>query len=305
VHAVDIPAAAAWIRSHVRPAGPIEIVKQRPWSFVARVPVHDGTCVYFKACSPAHAFEPALTAGLDGRWPGIITPVLAHDPERAWLLMGDAGDPASGDANPPELWLDILPRYAEVQRGEQVHVEGHLVGGVPDFRPQALPAMYRRFLRSPLPLEPAEVEAFRRFAPTFASLCDELATSGPLASVQHDDLHRANVYADRQGTRRIVDWGDASIAHPFTTLTVTFRFLEESHGWSPTHRWLRRLRDAYLEPWGSGLAPEFELAYRVGQVAHALAWARQRASMTRAAGRRFDAWYPAVLRRALAATKAG
>jgi len=189
----------------VRPAGPTEIVKQRPWSFVARAPVRDGTHVYFKACSPARAFEPVLTASLYGRWPELITPVLAHDPERSWLLMGDAGDPAGGDANPPELWLDVLPRYAEVQRGEQTRVDDHLAHGVPDFRSHNLPAMYRRFLRSRLPLEPDEIEALRRFGPTFAVLCDELATSHPLASVQHDDLHRANVYADRLGTRRIVD----------------------------------------------------------------------------------------------------
>lgn len=265
------------------------------------MPVRGGAQVFFKACSPAHAFEPVLTDRLSQRWPGLVTEVIAHDADRGWLLLRDAGRPATGDANPPELWLDILPRYAELQRGELPHVDAHLAAGVPDFRPAALPARYRRFLRSRLPITDGEIARFVRFAPTFAALAGELAAGLPLVSIQHDDLHRANVYADARGNRRIVDWGDASIGHPFFTLTVTFRFLEESHGWDPTHPWFRRLRDAYLEPWGRDLRPVFELAFRVGLVAHALAWTRQRVAMTRAARRRFDLWYPAVLRRALAA----
>jgi hypothetical protein len=36
------------------------------------------------------------------------------------------------------------------------------------------------------------------------------------------------------------------------------------------------VRDAYLEPWGRGLGGVFALAMRVGTLAHAIAWLRQR-----------------------------
>ena len=81
------------------------------------------------------------------------------------------------------------------------------------------------------------------------------ATSSPprvlRASLQHDDLHDANIFVpyDGVGPYRVFDWGDASVAHPFTTLLVTLRVVAyrlELAGGAPE---LLRLRDAYLEPW--------------------------------------------------------
>ena len=101
----------------------------------------------------------------------------------------------------------------------------------------------------------------------------ELATHDVPETIQHDDLHLANLYA--QGERlRVLDWGDSSISHPFASLVVTFRFLEETNKLTPTDPWFARLRDAYLEPWGPGLADAFALAIRVGTFAHAFAWGR-------------------------------
>ncbi|TME35686.1 MAG: hypothetical protein E6I75_11335, partial [Chloroflexi bacterium] len=85
----------------------------------------------------------------------------------------------------------------------------------------------------------------------------------------------ANVY--KRGERlRLLDWGDSSISHPFASLVVTFRFLEEINKLPPGDAWFSRLRDAYLEPWGSGLTHAFRLAVRIGAFAHTFAWMRQR-----------------------------
>jgi aminoglycoside phosphotransferase (APT) family kinase protein len=64
-------------------------------------------------------------------------------------------------------------------------------------------------------------------------------------TVQHDDLHRANVYTEG-GKLRVLDWGDSSISHPFVSLVVTFRFLEEVTKLPPGDPWFARLRDAHL-----------------------------------------------------------
>ena len=108
-----------------------------------------------------------------------------------------------------------------------------------------------------------------------------------------------NVYA-RGDALRILDWGDASILHPFASLVVTFRFLEERNGLLPEDPWFDRLRDAYLEPWGRGLAPTFALALRVGAFAHAFAWAELREHLPPDYRREFEKPFAVVLRRALA-----
>ena len=299
VGALAVQGAEAWIRRHVAPAGPIEITHERPWATVMRVPVSGGR-VWFKACAPIQAFEPGLTARLFARWPDLVTEVLAVDESRGWLLLGDAGSAVREQGNPPELWLQALPRYAELQKGEQAQVGEHIARGVPDLRLAALPGAYQRLAQRDLPLQPEEADRVAAFAPRFAELCAELEGFGIGESIQHDDLHMSNLYVDSAGRLRVVDWGDSSIAHPFFSLLVTFRFLGSFNNLAPEDPWFKRLRDAYLEPWGRGHTEAFELAIRVGWFAHAIAWTRQRAALPAKARPEFDQDFARILRSALA-----
>jgi hypothetical protein len=300
---VDLTDAEAWIRSHVEPAGAIETAHEQPWATVLRVPLANGVA-WFKACGPVQAFEPRLSAELFARHPERVAEVLGHDEERAWLLLGDAGTPIGASGNPPEAWLAVLPSYAELQRDEAEHALDHLAHGVPDLRVATLPARYDDLVGRELPLEPQEIDRLRVFAPRLEELCDELAAHDVPETVQHDDLHMANVY-EREGRFRVLDWGDSSISHPFGSLVETFRFLEERAGLQPGDPWFARLRDAYLEPWGRGLEEAFALAMRVGALALAIAWLRQRDHLSAGERAEFDVWFPVILRRAITQTVAG
>jgi hypothetical protein len=254
---------------------------------------------WFKACQPSQAFEPRLTAELYRRWPDRVAHVLGHDAERAWLLTADAGRSIGSLGNPPEIWEQILPRYAELQIGERAHVADHLDHQVLDLRVAALPERYAMLLSRDLPLEPDEIAALHGFEARFAELCAEVAAESPGDTIQHDDLHVNGVWL-LGDERRVMDWGDASIGHPFASLVVTFRFLEIINGLAPGDPWFARLRDAYLEPWGTGLVPAFERAYRIAMFAHPIAWIRHRDPMTGEAKADFDKEFCVVLRRAIA-----
>jgi hypothetical protein len=297
---VDPLAVEVWIRGHAEPVGAIETVHERPWATVLRVPLADGVA-WFKACAPVQAFEPRLTAELFARWPDRVAEVLGYDEERAWLLLADAGMPVGAAGNPPEAWLGALPRYAELQHGEAAHAPEHLAHGVPDLRLATLPARYEELLRLDLPLERDGIRRLRDFAPRLGELCDELAAYGVPETIQHDDLHHANLYA-RGGRFRVLDWGDASISHPFASLVVTFRFLEDRTRLAPGDPWFARLRDAYLEPWGRDLRDAFALAVCVGTLARAIAYIRQRAALRPEERPLFDTDFSTVLRRAVAQT---
>jgi hypothetical protein len=298
---VDRAAAEAWIRKHVEPAGAIETTHERPWATVMRVPVARGV-TWFKACAPIEAFEPRLTAELYARWPDRVTEVLAVDEARRWLLLGDAGIAVGERGNPPEAWLEALPSYAELQKGEMAYALDHVSHGVPDLRMAALPEGYERLVASELPLATDDINRLRDYASRFTELCAALAELGIQESIQHDDLHMANLYSNG-GKLRVVDWGDSSIAHPFFSLLETFRFLEQVNHLAPDDPWFRRLRDAYLEPWGSGLEETFEIAIRLGWFAHAIAWTRQRDALPPEARPEFDIAFAIILRRAVAQTR--
>jgi hypothetical protein len=294
----DLAAAEEWIRRHVRPAAPIEVFREKPWATVLRVPLAAGTA-WFKECAPVQAFEPSLTAGLSSRWPGRVAEVLAHDPDHAWLLMADAGELASSTADPLQSWIEVLPRYAELQRGEAAGVDQHLLAGVPDLRLSTWPQRYENLAARDLPLSDSEVRRLRRHGTGYAGLCAQLAAAGVPDSIQHDDLHPGSLYAS-QDQLRILDWGDASVSHPFASLVVPFRFLEEFSRIPPGDPVYSRLRDAYLEPWGRGWTETFDAVLRVGAFAHAFARSRQRDALPARHLPAFDLEFAVVLRRALA-----
>ena len=276
----------------------LELVHERPWGSVWRAPVRGGV-VWVKACAPVQAFEPRLTAALASRWPGLSPEVLAADAERAWLLLGDAGERLGFDVG-PEPWLSLFPGYAELQRGEVAHVAEHLDAGVPDRRIASFPALYEAMLAHKLPLSATDHARLRAFAPGFSRLCEELAAAGAPETMQHDDLHGNNVYP-HNGGGRILDWGDSCVSHPFLTLFVAFLHLEEMEGLARGDPWFDRLRDAYLEPWGrpAELRETFELAQRLGPFAHVFKELRVLDVIPKT-GRHFVRDLPVVLARCIA-----
>jgi hypothetical protein len=294
---IDPVAVEEWLRVYVEPVGTIETVHERPWATVLRVP-HASGVAYFKACAPVQTFEPRLTAELFARWPDRVAEVLGYDEERRWLLLADAGTPVGTFGNPPEAWLAALPLYAELQRGEVAHAHDHLAHGLPDLRPATLPARFDELLQLDLPLEHDEVRQLQHYAARLAELCDELAAYDVPETIQHDDLHHGNLYAQGRSLR-VLDWGDTSISHPFVSLVVTFRFLEERTKLAAGDPWFVRLRDAYLEPWGGDLVPAFTLAFHVGTFLRTIAYMRQRVVLSPEERRLFDADFSVVLRRAL------
>jgi len=189
----------------------------------------------------------------------------------------------------------ILGGPSDFPAGEQC------AAGVPDLRLETLPAQFGALLEADLPLDAATVAAGRRLLPQLEALVRKLAAGAIADSVEHADLHSRSVFAigDRL---RVLDWGDASIGHPFFSLVVTFDSLRET-GLGAEDPWFVRLRDAYLEPWGRGLVPVFGTAQRLARVSRALGWLRHHRAMGRGAFEGFDKEFPRVLRTAVRALR--
>ena len=106
-----VATAHAWIADHLdAPAtGPIEEIRVRPWSVTHRVRTAAGDR-WFKANTPACAYEAPLAAALS-RWaPGAVLEPIAVD-ARGWLLSADAGPTLRaeiGDRPPVGTWCRML-----------------------------------------------------------------------------------------------------------------------------------------------------------------------------------------------------
>ena len=267
-------AAEAWLREVLRGerialTGPIELVHRRPWSTVFRAPTGNAAAI-LKICAVTQAQEPRVIELVARESPDLVPGFIARHPREPWVILRDGGirlrDAIPGVAQ-LAVWRALLPRYAELQRSLLGREAELLATGLTDRRLDRVPRLLKRVLDDDR-WAPHEARArIRALLPAIERLCAELAGIGIGPSLDHDDLHDRNVLI-ADGRPSIIDWGDASLTHPFLTLAVTERFAALAAGVAPDAPEIRALRDAYLGSW-TGLAPDAALQ-RAAEIGSAL-----------------------------------
>jgi hypothetical protein len=282
----EVAAGLAWAQQRLDElgcpaAGRPELVKARAWSSVYQIRTSGGP-VWLKCSGGGTRYEARLARALAAWVPGRVLTPLAVQAERGWQLLPDGGTPLRQLAanQDPAAWERFGAGYAELQRELTAHARQMLALGVPDQRPEVMPGQLDLLLQDPAMLigeqQRAALQALR---PTYAAACAALAQAGPAPTIQHDDLHSANVLpgSDRD---RFFDWGDASVAHPFSSMLVALRTMADTFGTRPGDPVVRRFLAAYLEPWGLGRDGQelAGLAAWTGMAGRALAWRRSLAA---------------------------
>ncbi len=273
------PELLAWVDERLaaagrRRTGALATFRQRSWASVYTAPTDAGP-VWLKIAAPATAGEVALYQLLAAAAPDWVLVPLGIDVATRRLLLPDAGpslqERLSGEALVAAMCA-ALRRYAALQQQLAGRVDDLLAVGVADMRAAALPDWFDAALDAVTPHATAtrgtaDLLRLHRLRNTYVGWCAELDAAGITASLDHNDLHAANVVgsADRP---RFYDWGDSVVAHPFTSLLAVYDSFP-----APAHP---RLRDAYLAEFGepAALAATATLACRVGNVVRALVWAR-------------------------------
>jgi len=283
--------ARAWIHSALdqnglKLSGEIEQFHIRPWSTVMKAPTDRGL-YFFKASASVFSHETTLTAYLARFRPELFPELLAADTRRHWMLMRDAGVPIRQFIRTEksiEPWREVMPLYVDLQKDLGSHVDELLALGVIDRRLSKLPALFEILIADePSMLLDVEddsltTEEYARLKASvseFERMCEKLSTFGIPETIHHDDFHDANIFT-RDGRIIFTDWGESAVTHPFFTLVVIMRSVDNSFGadFSPE---AEIVRDMYLEQWISyapldELRNIFKLAERIGYVNRALTW---------------------------------
>ncbi|MFL6206074.1 MAG: phosphotransferase [Acidimicrobiales bacterium] len=255
----------------------IEPVKERPWGAVLRVR-SSSRVLYLKAVGPRGRHELRLLADVDSLGAGLGPELVAVDHDRGWMLLADHGAPAVDVMDPADevvVTEELLPRYAALQRGSARLVPDWIEAGVPDRSPGRLPHLVGELLdgrgaMGPLPLDPTDAAAYRGILPDLERACDVLARSATPTAIDHADIHGTNVLVGAGGSR-LIDWGDACISHPFTSLLVPIEWVAAKLPVDEQADAVHRLRDAYLGPWGdAGDTTVAGIAVWVGYASRAL-----------------------------------
>jgi hypothetical protein len=197
--------------------GDVDQFHLRPWATVIRVPTAEGD-VFFKANTPELRHEAVVALQLARRVPDRVPPLLADDLDRGWMIMEDGGRrlrEVVAEERDLSRWDDVVEGAADIALAMEPDVDLLLEAGVPDFRLEVLPDKYAALVE-----DDAFEQRFRDAVPRVREMAEELASYGVTETLQHDDLHDAQVFV-RDGRQLILDWGDCVISHPFFTLSVT------------------------------------------------------------------------------------
>lgn len=314
--------ATAWLAGELgltsTDIGPLETIHQTPWSMVASSTAPGGP-LYLKVVADAFRHEMALTVTICERAPGISPEVLAVDQSRGWLLMRGAGQRLREAAHGEALirhWQALLPRYAELQSSWQLGAEELYHMGVPDRSlwrlANELPELIETAIRGGEGLQEGlqaeEVEQLSAIEPALLERLASLAESGVSESIDHGDLHDANVFIKKE-EYAIIDWGDAGISFPFFSLRTVEVSLENRLGESALPSARDGLRRAYLGPWMdvTGLTESaarnlLETAERVWALAAASRWRRAISLLPDRERREYGYVLPSLFREVLQAS---
>jgi hypothetical protein len=267
--------ARSWMEAELAaaglaPLGALEVTRERPWGSVGRIATDRGA-LWLKASARATAFEAGIYAVLAEVAPEHVLAPVALDVAHGRLLLPDGG-PALGEQLAGDALVAALTRamaaYAQLQRAAAPRVDALLAAGVPDMRPQVLPARFDAALGF---VAPEQAERLRALRPDVVAWCEQLAAAPGAASVDHNDLHPGNML---DGGARFYDWGDAVIAHPFACLLMPLGYVSGELGRDPS-----AVLHAYLDGFAD-LAPRDDLlatarlAVQLAKIARAHTWER-------------------------------
>jgi len=285
--------ATAWVAgaagAHgLRLTGEWEQPHARPWSSALRFET-DGGRLWFKVNGPGTTYEAGLVSTLATVVPNLVPELLAVDAGRGWALMRDAGPVLRSLGEPDALWEQwdrVIVEYARAQRRLAEHADTLLAAGVTEASPTTLPGLARDLVDrlAALPpdrggLDAGQAGRLTALLPEYDAWCAELAESGVPSSVNHDDLHSANIcWANGTGPR-VIDWGDSVIGHPFGTMLATLNSIAWHAEIELDDPRVARVREAYLDVFAdTGTAEQrrhwVTLARRTGCVSRALSYER-------------------------------
>ena len=180
----------------------------------------------------------------------------------------------------------MLRGYAQLQADLTRQSAGLLALGLADLRPGSVPGQFERLLGDPAFARATDApggitrgqhEALRALAPRLREWCAELDDLGIPASVDHADVHPGNIFA---ASGVPFDWGDAAVAHPFSSLLVALRTAAEHTRLSPRSPQLAVLATSYLSPWleaghsRAAVDRAVPLGLQIAPLARALTWGR-------------------------------
>jgi hypothetical protein len=256
----------------------LQELKKTDFSLVLLVPTNAAS-LYFKGTRSSTHHEAATSLYFHQAYPGKSTGVVSIEETEGWLLMNELGGVPIRQLKDKRMWQEAINEYANLQVSEVVNIERLRKLNIPNRTLFTLREDINNHLEGMCDtgLSPEEKEAVMKLQPELLKMCDELEELLPVHTIDHGDLHSANIHYD-DGKIMFLDWGDSSLTHPFFSTRVFWNSLFELVDNDP--EWLAMIdefRHCYLQPWTAYAPMEkldraLKISDQLGCIHRAVSW---------------------------------
>lgn len=246
----DIKKITAWanktlLANEYQLLSDLEDIQMTAWSSVRRILTNQGY-IYLKQMPERLSLEPIVIQILQNTVHANVPMVVAMDRDLNCFLMKDAGKPFyyyTASVLRENLIREAIHQYQRIQGASISLVKQLLELGVPDWRLAQLPTLFQQLMKEKNLLTQdgmfsADIKKISNLIPQCAALCAELAKFKIAETLDHCDLHGANILIEeKQNTLTIIDWGETVITHPFFSLTAFLRNLVQYYSFTEAELW--------------------------------------------------------------------
>ena len=255
-------------------AGQPELIQETPWSHVIRLPTLLGD-VYLKQPAPLLANEANVIQFLDYELNSSVPIIIDKNDELHCFLMKSAGISLRKylkAENMSDLLCQAIKQFTAFQRSTEGNTQSFLRLGIPDWRLNQLPELYKEiindtdFLKEDGVTE-SELEQLNYLYPLVLEQLQALSQYGICETLVQPDFNTNNVLIDSETQKfTLIDLGELAISHPFFSLHNFLYTATVHHGVKEQDVIWHQMLEACLKHW-SDLWPKAKLleGYRLSR----------------------------------------
>jgi hypothetical protein len=234
-----------------------EIIQETPWSNVIRLSTLQGD-VYLKQPVPLLANEAGVIQFLAHQFNADVPCIIANNDELHCFLMKGAGISLrkyfNGETKTDLLCLAIK-QFTAFQRCTEGYIQPFLKLGIPDWRLNQLPGLYREiindadFLKADGVTE-SELEQLNNLYPLVIEQFQALSQYGICETLVQPDFNTNNILISPETQKfTLIDLGELAISHPFFSLQNFLYTATIHHGVKEQDLSWHQMLDACIESW--------------------------------------------------------
>ena len=226
-----------------------------PWSYVVRFVTSDGY-IYLKHTPALLALEAPIIHILHTQFHAAVPIVIAHNTGLHCFLMKDAGCPLREILKKQfdtSLYCKAINQFTLLQLATADHIDVFFKLGVPDWRLEKFPDLYKELLSQKMiliedGLSEKNILELIALSPKVFSLCQKLSEYSIQQTIVQPDFSDNNILINTLSQKfTTIDLGELVISHPFFSLVNCLHQIKKHYGFDFEDKQYLRIRDACLE----------------------------------------------------------